>query len=366
MPNTLLLCLLLIHALASAIPNPPLITPSIKSPAIETHGNSFNSINDKLTAALRPNPYSDSQQHSLQVTEDILLSLNLQIAAVQTPKVLPFFASKPKSIFKILSGHGREISDKTEPADPSARTVLVPTPSFFQLAFRAAHLSLIFSPSMFLIPGSLISTTFRNNYLFPLISRNLASAGPAWIKWGQWASTRADMFPAELCSSLADLHANAPAHSWTFTKETVVAALALATDCGDNQCFDEVFAAFDEAPVASGSIAQVHRALINPTPDQAASGRRNPTKVAVKVRHPNVAELIDRDFRIMRAFAGVVDKVSGGWLSVRSSIEQFSHTMAEQVSPSLCTRVHGNVMPFVHTCICPRRASTWRGTTWIC
>ena len=52
--------------------------------------------------------------------------------------------------------------------------------------------------------------------------------------------------------------------------------------------------------------------------------------MAVKVRHPMVAELIDRDFRIMRYVGGAVDYVSGGWLNVRSSIEQFSHTMAEQ------------------------------------
>ena len=37
-----------------------------------------------------------------------------------------------------------------------------------------------------------------------------------------------------------------------------------------------------------------------------------------------------RDFRIMRKVGSVVDKLSGGWLNVRASIEQFSHTMAEQ------------------------------------
>jgi len=130
------------------------------------------------------------------------------------------------------------------------------------------------------------------------------------------------MFPAELCSELANLHANAPAHNWAFTKETVTEALSLEgfDCCGDGPegeegeaCFFRIFQEFDEEPVASGSIAQVHRAVIRPSP---SSSDQTPMKVAVKVRHPNVAELIDRDFRIMRKLAWWVDVVSGGWLSV--------------------------------------------------
>jgi aarF domain-containing kinase len=34
----------------------------------------------------------------------------------------------------------------------------------------------------------------------------LEAAGPAFIKWGQWAATRHDMFPPDFCEALEQLH----------------------------------------------------------------------------------------------------------------------------------------------------------------
>lgn len=36
--------------------------------------------------------------------------------------------------------------------------------------------------------------------------RALEAAGPALIKWGQWAATRHDMFPPDMCTELEHLH----------------------------------------------------------------------------------------------------------------------------------------------------------------
>lgn len=53
--------------------------------------------------------------------------------------------------------------------------------------------------------------------------------------------------------------------------------------------------------------------------------------VAIKVRHPNVEDLIDKDFRIMQFIGKLFDAIpSLSWLHVSSSLEQFSHTMAAQ------------------------------------
>jgi hypothetical protein len=50
-----------------------------------------------------------------------------------------------------------------------------------------------------------------------------------------------------------------------------------------------------------------------------------------QVRHPNVAEQIKLDFRIMRAVGEFLDAIPGlGWLNLASSMEQFSHTIASQ------------------------------------
>lgn len=42
------------------------------------------------------------------------------------------------------------------------------------------------------------------------------AAGPAFIKWGQWAATRPDMFPADLCRILAALQTGAPRHDFRY------------------------------------------------------------------------------------------------------------------------------------------------------
>lgn len=138
---------------------------------------------------------------------------------------------------------------------------------------------------------------------------------------GQWASTRSDMFPDALCQALSELHADAPAHSWKITQQTVEESL-----CIPKGSINQVFQQFDKQPVASGSIAQIHKAIIHPT-FQEEQG----TLVAVKVRHPNVAKLIDMDFRIMAMLASIIDHLPGfGWLRIRQSLDQFSHTMAAQ------------------------------------
>jgi aarF domain-containing kinase len=139
------------------------------------------------------------------------------------------------------------------------------------------------------------------------------------------------MFDEELCSYLSTLHSNAPAHSWECTQTTVEEALGISPGT-----LFEVFDSFDIKPLASGSIAQIHKAVLKPpSPHQGHHITSLPSStgiaIAIKVRHPMVAEMIDWDFRIMLRIADIVDSISAlKWLNVRSSVEQFSHTMAAQ------------------------------------
>jgi aarF domain-containing kinase len=77
----------------------------------------------------------------------------------------------------------------------------------------------------------------------------------AFIKWGQWAATRPDLFPGDLCAELARLHTGAPRHGFGHTRAAVEGAF--------RRPLAELFDEFDAAPVASGSIAQVHRAVLS-------------------------------------------------------------------------------------------------------
>ena len=44
----------------------------------------------------------------------------------------------------------------------------------------------------------------------------LEAAGPAFIKWGQWAATRHDLFPPDFCAILEHLHTQVSASDWSW------------------------------------------------------------------------------------------------------------------------------------------------------
>lgn len=101
---------------------------------------------------------------------------------------------------------------------------------------------------------------------------------------------------------------------------------------------EHIFASFEATPVASGSIAQVHRATLIPDStgaDVVRLGRRTPDFVAVKVRHPGVANLISRDFAILRVIAELAGVLPGlAWMRLEDSVRQFREPLFEQVDLS--------------------------------
>lgn len=132
------------------------------------------------------------------------------------------------------------------------------------------YLVALFTPTLFV--GAFIHQTdgpLRRFWLH-LLLRSLESAGPAFVKWGQWASTRPDIFPADICDELSRLHMQAPRHSYAETRKIMQTAFRVPIEA----LFDE----FEKEPVASGSIAQIHRAILKKPP-----GNGPPLVVAVKI-----------------------------------------------------------------------------------
>ncbi|KAL4563145.1 hypothetical protein LXL04_027179 [Taraxacum kok-saghyz] len=193
----------------------------------------------------------------------------------------------------------------------------------FILLTRAIYLTILFSPTIFTAPfAEYFGNTSRKKWL-KLVRRTLEIAGPAFIKWGQWAATRPDLFPRDLCTELSKLHTKAPEHSFKYTKKTIEKAFG--------RKIHEIFDDFEEVPVASGSIAQIHRAKLKYKKSQGKKTGK-PLVVAVKVRHPGVGESIRRDFAIIN----VVAKISGflptlKWLRLDESVQQFAVFMMSQV-----------------------------------
>lgn len=237
-------------------------------------------------------------------------SYNPSSGGLKVPwKIPPHMVVKAHEMkdFIAVSSHGRDDSDVSSSEKQ---------PSLLALIMRSIYLFFLFLPAILTSGMAYVSQAFRNTVWFGLVTHSMAGGGAAFIKWGQWASTRPDMLPEELCAALSTLHSNAPTHSYAFTQRQI------QTEFGSS--IEEVFDFFSSTPVASGSIAQVYLARLH--------GR----KVAVKVRHPNVEEQINIDFRIMKGLAAYLESFSAlSWINLSESLNQFSHTIASQTDLSV-------------------------------
>ncbi|KAH6835580.1 Protein kinase superfamily protein [Perilla frutescens var. hirtella] len=203
------------------------------------------------------------------------------------------------------------------------------------LVLRSIYLAILFSPCMVMAPFSdSFGVEFRRSWLH-IVRLTLEKAGPAFIKWGQWAAARPDLFPRDLCHELAELHTKAPAHSFAYTKKAVEKAFG--------RKLAEIFDKFEEEPLASGSVAQVHQATLKfRYPRQQVK----PMLVAVKVRHPGVGEAIRRDFVLINLFAKVSQFIPTlRWLRLDESIQQFAVFMMSQVD---LAREAANLSRFIY------------------
>jgi ubiquinone biosynthesis protein len=116
----------------------------------------------------------------------------------------------------------------------------------------------------------------------------LTELGTTFIKFGQMLSTRADLVGPSLAHELSALQSSAPADPPHVVRAMVVAELG--------QPIDELFAQFDDVPLASASIGQVHRARLH-TGEQ----------VVVKVQHPGIAERIRTDLDMLVGLAELAE-----------------------------------------------------------
>lgn len=121
---------------------------------------------------------------------------------------------------------------------------------FLRLSLRALVLLLKFSPLLLLSPLVLVSTRWASRWLDALLWVT-ENSGPTFIKLGQWASTRRDIFPYEFCERFSRLHVKVRPHSWAHTKQCLRRAFG--------ESWRKVLIFDSKEPVGSGCVAQVYR-----------------------------------------------------------------------------------------------------------
>lgn len=108
----------------------------------------------------------------------------------------------------------------------------------------------------------------------------LEKLGPIFVKFGQLLSTRRDLLPDDIVEELEKLQDRVPPFPGKIAKAMVEKA------CGKS--ISACFANFDEKPLASASIAQVHAGTLH-----------DGSEVIVKVLRPNIFKTIQRDIALM-------------------------------------------------------------------
>ena len=137
--------------------------------------------------------------------------------------------------------------------------------------------------------------------------------GATFIKVGQIMSTRPDLVPEHITQALAHLQDDVGPFPYEAVVRTIVEDLGRPVD--------RIFAEFSVRPIASASVAQVHKARL---PD----GR----VVAVKVRRPDVLEICTFDLAVIKWVARQIGKLpSLAAVSPESSVDQFARAIYAQL-----------------------------------
>jgi ubiquinone biosynthesis protein len=165
--------------------------------------------------------------------------------------------------------------------------------------------------------GPLNALLFMRNISKPRAVRlrlALESLGPIFVKFGQMLSTRRDLMPTDLADELAKLQDQVPpfpsAQAVALLEETYKKPLLA------------VFKSFDETPIASASVAQVHFAVLH-------DGR----EVAVKILRPGITRTIAHDIALLKVAADFMALVwaDGRRLKPRRVIEEFEKHLGDEL-----------------------------------
>jgi ubiquinone biosynthesis protein len=119
--------------------------------------------------------------------------------------------------------------------------------------------------------------------------RALEELGPAFVKLGQILAGRADLLAPDWIAQLEQLHSRAPPVPIDALREQLTQDLGAPPE--------QVFAQWDDTPLAAASIAQVHAATLT-----------DGTEVVVKVRRPGIETKIESDLRLLERLAAQAER----------------------------------------------------------
>jgi ubiquinone biosynthesis protein len=142
----------------------------------------------------------------------------------------------------------------------------------------------------------------------------LDELGPTFVKFGQLLSTRPDIVPPDIITELRSLQDDVRPFPFADVERVIREELG--------QPIERLFPEFDEEPMASASIGQVHGALL-------PNGRR----VAVKVQRPLAPATIESDIQLLyQAARLVVERVHAlDFVDTRELVDEFARGIRQEL-----------------------------------
>ncbi len=148
-------------------------------------------------------------------------------------------------------------------------------------------------------------------------ARAMEELGPAFVKLGQMLSTRPDLLPGVWVTSFARLQDRVPPFPAEQAHEVIREQLGAPVE--------DLFAKFEDIPVASASIAQVHRARTHDGVD-----------LAVKVQRPGIETQLRSDLNILYVLAGWAEgQIDLGVYTPRAVVEAFDRALTAEADFNL-------------------------------
>src|SRR3954464_4253627 len=149
----------------------------------------------------------------------------------------------------------------------------------------------------------------------------LDELGPTFVKFGQLLSTRPDIVPPDIIAELRSLQDDVRPFPFEDVERVIREELG--------QPIERLFLEFDEVPLASASIGQVHRAILP-----------NNRRVAVKVQRPNAPATIESDIQLLdQAARLVVERVRAlDFVDTRELVDEFARSIRQELDYRLEAR----------------------------
>ena len=132
---------------------------------------------------------------------------------------------------------------------------------------------------------------YANGFTPEELRTTLEDLGPTYVKIGQIMSSRVDMLPESYCQELTKLRQNVK------ELDPEIAKAVIEQETGKK--IDEIFREFRDKPLGSASIGQAHYGVL-----------KDGTQVVTKVQRPLIAEMMRKDFVLLKKLSKTLDLVA--------------------------------------------------------